>query len=512
MVAQSNTEFLLIYLPISLGIFIGDLALYFLGKISRKGISILKRYENEIRKLEKIEILNSLKRNYVKTIFLSRFLPGTRLPIYLLCGFLEMSFLVFIVTTFVAVSMWTGMIIYISSIFQKQILNYFQGNYILIVLFTSFVFMFFLLRFIRILFSKKERIEFSTSIQKAIKPEFWPSFIFYLPLLPYIILLSIRYRGVRYITTVNPAIEASGIAGESKAGILDLLPQSYIAKYIFIESSKIYTKQMIIKQIKSKQLSFPLILKPDKGERGFAVQKVHSVAEIIEKINKIRINWILQEFIPGSEIGLFYIKYPNENNGKIFSITIKTFPEIMGDGKSNLKTLICNHNRYKYQKETHLKNNISKLYSVPKAGDVVKIGEIGNHVLGCMFEDGKEIITPKLSEKINKIMAKTKGVYFGRFDIRYSNLSNLKKGKNFKIIELNGATSESTNLYDPRFKIWEMYSILFHQWTELYKIGYTNFKSGAKLYPYKKLIQLIYKHFTYKKSITLQEGSIQSSD
>ena len=39
--------------------------------------------------------------------------------------------------------------------------------------------------------------------------------------------------------------------------------------------------------------------------------------------------------------------------------------------------------------------------------------------------------------------------YSGRLDIRYNTLDELKPGNNFSIIELNGAGSEPTHIYDP---------------------------------------------------------------
>jgi hypothetical protein len=41
------------------------------------------------------------------------------------------------------------------------------------------------------------------------------------------------------------------------------------------------------------------------------------------------------------------------------------------------------------------------------------------------------------------------GFYFGRFDIRTPSLDDFQAGQNFKIVELNGVTSEATSIYDP---------------------------------------------------------------
>ncbi len=66
------------------------------------------------------------------------------------------------------------------------------------------------------------------------------------------------------------------------------------------------------------------------------------------------------------------------------------------------------------------------------ARDLPSVAIIAGHEdldreIACAFEDG--------------------GLDFGRFDLRYASDEDLKAGRGFKIIELNGTMSESTNLY-----------------------------------------------------------------
>lgn len=54
---------------------------------------------------------------------------------------------------------------------------------------------------------------------------------------------------------------------------------------------------------------------------------------------------IIQEYIPGCEFGVFYYRRPDEQHGRIFSITEKRFPEVIGDGARNLERLILDDER-----------------------------------------------------------------------------------------------------------------------------------------------------------------------
>jgi hypothetical protein len=55
--------------------------------------------------------------------------------------------------------------------------------------------------------------------------------------------------------------------------------------------------------------------------------------------------------------------------------------------------------------------------------------------------------------------------------------ANVKK--NFQIIELNGAASEATSIYDARNSIFDAYRTLFRQWDLVFAIGAANRQRGC---------------------------------
>ena len=61
----------------------------------------------------------------------------------------------------------------------------------------------------------------------------------------------------------------------------------------------------------------------------------------------------------------------------------------------------------------------------------------------------------------NAISQRLTGFFIGRYDIRYHKDDDLRAGKNFQIIELNGAASEATSIYDSRNSIFAAYRTLF---------------------------------------------------
>jgi membrane protein DedA with SNARE-associated domain len=487
----------------TLGIFLGDYFLYLTGKelhgFLRKRESFQFLFESQSYE----NLAYKLKNNYAKTIFLARFMPGTRLPIYTFAGMTSKSSLPFLAYTFIASIFWTPIMVSLAFAYGETFKKVYQTNKFYLYLFICIGSFFLTYQLILLFFQKERRRETITSLLKISKLEFWPIWVFYIPLVPYVCYLIVRYGSIKNIVLSNPGIPFGGIAFESKADILTNLKSETIAKFQLISpKANSPLENQIDTAIQWCGGNFPFILKPDIGERGFGVKLVYNKESIQSIITQTRIDFILQEYHPGPlEAGIFYYRYPNEGSGKILSITDKFFPIIEGDGKSNLKDLILNHPRFRFQAKTFLIRMKSRLSEIPQKRETLSLGFAGNHIQGCLFCDGSHLITQALENKIDEISKGFKGFYFGRYDIRYSDAEDLKKGKNFKIIELNGAMSESTNLYDPNFSIFHSYQILFRQWKILFQIGKLNHNLGLEFPTYRSFFAMMKSYNQYKKQI-----------
>ena len=104
--------------------------------------------------------------------------------------------------------------------------------------------------------------------------EYWPSFMFYVPLLPYAFYLAIKSRSFGFFSAVNPSIDGSGNGLESKYKTTLLIPSEYKPKTIFIPKNKSIIK--IFENLENEKIIFPLIIKPDIGFRGLLVKKINS--------------------------------------------------------------------------------------------------------------------------------------------------------------------------------------------------------------------------------------------
>ena len=311
--------------------------------------------------------------------------------------------------------------------------------------------------------------------------EFWPPYLFYPPVVAYIAYLGIRFRSWTLFTAANPAIPAGGFVGESKHHILDHLKDAapWLPCSTLLVSG--IPKERIVKAeefMRQGRLHFPVVLKPDSGQRGSGVAIVRSPEQLCEYLTRSSFPTILQEYVPGEEYGIFYYRYPGSERGRVFSVTEKRMPVLLGDGKCTLEELILADDRAVCMSDFYLRKNADRTHQVPAAGESVQLVEIGTHCRGAIFLDGGETITPALEEVIDQIARSFDGFFFGRFDIRVPSRQDLMAGRNIKIIELNGVTSEATHIYDPKLSLFEAYRVLFRQWRTAFEIGDLNRARG----------------------------------
>jgi hypothetical protein len=188
---------------------------------------------------------------------------------------------------------------------------------------------------------------------------------------------------------------------------------------------------------------------------------------------------MVQRFAEGPhEAGIFYYRFPGEPSGHIFAITEKIFPVVTGDGKSTVSELIWRDPRARFMADKYLQRLGARQNEILSAGETLKLVVAGNHAQGCIFRDGVRLNAPALEKCIDNISKKVGGFFIGRYDIRFASEDDLRAGKNFQIIELNGAAAEATNIYDARNSLWSAYCTLFRQWDLVFAIGAENRRRG----------------------------------
>ena len=460
------------------GIWLGDLGLYSLARCFGK--PILKS-----RWIARFADATAIERRQVRfndhaslTVLASRFVPGTRLPTYLAAGLLSMPVTQFAAVTAFGALLWIGGIFIIARLLGSQTLIWlsFVQSKIAGVVLTALV-----LGTAVLVFKRLTRAP--VWARRWAHWEFWPAWLFYVPVGVYYIWLAIRHRSLSVPTSANPGIVAGGFIGESKLQILDQLRRTspqFTADAFLVEGQTTSDRLLCLHRLcREHEITLPFILKPDVGQRGNGVRLIRSMRTALEYLQTVEAPVIVQRYVAGPcEAGVFYYRFPDKPRGHIFAITEKIFPAIRGDGIHTVEELICADRRAALVARTYLRRFASRLDEFLAAGEILKLVETGNHAQGCIFRDGMHLHTEAMERVFDAISQRLSGFFIGRYDVRYENEEDLKAGRNFQIVELNGATSEATSIYDARNSIFAAYRTLFEQWRLVFAIGEINKAAG----------------------------------
>lgn len=255
-----------------------------------------------------------------------------------------------------------------------------------------------------------------------------PPLFFYAPLVKEVIRLSIAYKtSPAIIRHANPLFMYGGLPFDSKSEMCSHFDQVIPYRLLSIKTSPEERLKTAFEF--TGRHNYPLILKPDTGHRGVGVQKVDSETELLQAVSNQKWDLILQKFDSGPlEYGVFYIRKPGQKTGHVVSLTQKVIPEGM---------------------------------------------VAASHCRGAEFYNHTDRVTAELESTVNRLCQEQE-FYFGRFDVKASDEADFYAGKDFRIIEVNGATSEMIHIFDPQMSKKDGYATLKGQWQQLFEISHLN--------------------------------------
>jgi hypothetical protein len=322
-------------------------------------------------------------------------------------------------------------------------------------------------------------------IHKLFHWEYWPFQIVYVPIYFLWVYFALKARTIFFFNACNPTMKNGGFIMDSKKEIYDLIPQNYYPKTEFIIEKLDF--DVVLKLLNNSEIKIPFIAKPDIGLRGSAVKKINSIDELFAYHCKANFDYLVQSFIPYEhEVGIFYVRFPNEKKGKITGIVSKEFLIVEGNGSSNIEDLIVQNPRYALQLVNLKAEYGERLKEILPTGKKLNLVPYGNHARGAKFVDSSFLISEKLTNVIDEMCLQIPEFYFGRMDLMYNNWKELEEGKNFSIVELNGAASEPTHIYDPKHSIFFAWKVLAQHITYMYKISVANYKRGFQYLSHKE--------------------------
>ncbi len=181
---------------------------------------------------------------------------------------------------------------------------------------------------------------------------------------------------------------------------------------------------------------------------------------------------VVQQFLPeAGEAGLFYMRHPDAPKGRLTGLLLRHFPRVVGDGLRSVAELMAADPRLQRLGADRLSEPCCDIRRVPAAGEVCRVSTIGSTRVGGLYLDGTDLITPALSEAVERIARDMRDFHVGRFDVKFDSLGALREGRGFKIIEVNGSGADAVHAFDPSHSLRETYAIIFAKQRELFAIS-----------------------------------------
>lgn len=463
LVAGHKFPFVFGALACAFGIFAGDLLLVWGGRLAR---------------LRTPAALDVLRTRPFRALLTSRFTPGLRLPVYVGAGLLRVPMRTVVPALLVGALIWTPLLVGAAALIDGAVLlsglKILQSAILVVAIAATAV--------RGRWFRWENRRRLAGRLKRVIRWEFWPAWAAYAPVIPYLVYLALRYRSLTVFALANPGIRTGGLVGESKSEILEHLGrgQDLVARHELLPGRLMPAARagMLRAFMERESLTFPVVLKPDIGERGRGVAIIRSEADALAYLDAAKTDVIAQEYVPGIEFGVYYRRYPREARGRVLSITSKVLPQVAGDGRRSLEQLILADSRAVCMYSAYGKGSRHPLSYVPAAGERVPLVEIGSHCRGAIFLNASDLITPALEATVERVSRTHPGFYLGRYDVRAESVEALQAGR-FKVLELNGVGAEPVHIYDPAVSLRDAYRELYRHWRTAFAIGDVVRASGS---------------------------------
>ncbi|MFK7899833.1 MAG: hypothetical protein AB8B61_03645 [Cyclobacteriaceae bacterium] len=221
----------------------------------------------------------------------------------------------------------------------------------------------------------------ATQKKKWLKWEFWPFWLFYFPVYIQYLRLSAKAGSMGFFAAANPLMKYGGMSNYSKYNVLKEIDKEYIPKTILL------TYPYRLEEVSKLGFQYPLIAKPDIGERGTGVEKIDTEEDLKNYLNKaFQQDIIIQDYCDYPiELGVMYHRIPDTAKGKITSVVRKEVLTVEGNGSDTLEQLILTGERTYYHRDMLSEEYGEELANLLPIGEKRELSTIENHSSGAIF-------------------------------------------------------------------------------------------------------------------------------
>jgi len=479
-------------LACTVGIFIGDMVLYSLGRWLGRGALrraplkwIVKEHE-----IDRMAGWFGSPRGML-VIVSSRFIPASRVPTFVTAGILRLGLPRLSLLLFTAALVWTPLLMLLGSTlgppFMEQFPRYKQ--YAAWIVIGLFAFIWIVTHWIVPAMTWRGRREIVMKVRGLMQPSLWPGWLLYLPVRLGIVLLSLRHRRLTAFASANPALgRIGGFIGDSKSLLLRPFQRdSRCCPTLALSLED--TQEERIKEAAAFAAchGFPVVFKPEVAEDGAGLRFVHTQEQLERLVRSAQEDFLLQKFISGFEFELVWRRNPGKDDGRIMALLHKHDVTVRGDGEQTLEELIWLDEVAVSRANLFLRCHARDLNRVIPAGQKVTLNLTGSYGHGARCRHRADLTTVELEAAVTQFAKRFPGLHFARFDLRATSMEDLKAGR-FIVTEVGGCCHVSSLLRDESLRFSRSYAAVWGQLKACLEAGAYNLRQKVRPVPVEELM------------------------
>lgn len=308
--------------------------------------------------------------------------------------------------------------------------------------------------------------------------ESWHHHAKYIPISPVWLWYIIRSGTPWFFTASNPTLTFGGFEGEGKKEMYEQLPPGSYPATIYIAANIPFIE--VEKQIAGSGFSYPFIVKPNVGMMGFMFRRISNAAQLKQYHDTLPIDYLVQQLIEYDvEVGMFYYRLPGQQKGTISGLLKKEPAIIIGDGTSSLEILMRQKESIRFKIDDMLNRHEAFKNTVLAKDEKYYLSHASNRSQGGEMEVINQEIDENLQRLADSFSHQSGKFYYGRYDIKCASIADLKAGKNFSILEFNGAGAGVQHIYGNGYSLWAAMGIILKHWKMMFLISRQNHKNGV---------------------------------
>lgn len=339
-------------------------------------------------------------------------------------------------------------------------------------------------------------------VKKITNWHHWPFYLFYAPLSFAWVGYYLKSRSLWYYTASNPTISFGGFEGEGKMEMYRQLPPHLCPRTLVVEAASRIDD--VLRLVAGKGFTYPFIVKPDVGMKGIMFRKIEREDQLRKYHERMPATYLVQEFLDTPyEVSVFYCRQPGSEKGAITAMIQKNLLEVRGDGQSTLEELIRRNPGTASWLGKMQREQGERLSTVLADGERFCLSHVANLYHGAHFVN----LTKKVGERLVRLfdeISLSNQFYYGRYDIKCHSIEDMLEGRNFYILEFNGAGSVPNHIFTGDFTLLGAYKEILKHWRTLYTISKANREQGIAYWGPRKgytFLQQSRRHFNVLKRL-----------